>query len=41
MWGTADCEVRYDRFVERVVNAWSSLAYAVAGEVLASARCSG
>ena len=33
--GTADCEVRDDWFLEQDVNAWSSLAYVVAGVVLA------
>ena len=35
MSGTADCEVRDDWFLEQDVNAWSSLAYVVAGVVLA------
>ena len=35
MSGTADCEVRDDWFLEQDVNAWSSLAYVLAGVVLA------
>ncbi len=34
MAGTADCEVRDDWFLEQDVNAWSSLAYLVAGAAL-------
>jgi glycerol-3-phosphate O-acyltransferase/dihydroxyacetone phosphate acyltransferase len=36
MAGTADCEVRDNWFLEQDVNAWSSLAYVVAGMVLAA-----
>jgi len=35
MSGTADCEVRDDWFLEQDVNAWTSLAYLVAGLILA------